>query len=141
MAVMRNAKSRSIVGVGAVAAAALTGGLFTAPAAYSAESPKGTIAYADAPNAVEGSYIVTLKSGTKATTAQGKCVAKKYGADVEHTFREAVNGYTVEATEAEAAELAADPSVALVEQNRTFTIQATQTNPPSWATLSPSTAS
>ncbi len=79
------------------------------PAAYSAESPKGTIAYADAPNAVEGSYIVTLKSGTKATTAQGKGVAKKHGADVEHIFREAVNGYTVEATEAEAAELAADP--------------------------------
>ena len=132
MAVMRNARRRSIVGVGAVAAAALTGGLFTAPAAHSAESPKGTIAYADAPNAVEGSYIVTLKSGTKATTAQGKGVAKKHGADVEHIFREAVNGYTVEATEAEAAELAADPSVALVEQNRTFTIQATQTNPPSW---------
>ncbi|MFI8202399.1 S8 family serine peptidase [Streptomyces sp. NPDC085937] len=132
MAVKRNTKRRSIVGVGAVAAAALTGGLFTAPAAHSAESPKGAIAYADAPNAVEGSYIVTLKSGTKATSAQGKGLAKKYGADVEHTFREAVNGYTVEATEAEAAELAADPSVALVEQNRAFTIQATQTNPPSW---------
>ncbi len=135
MAVKRNTRRRSIVGVGAVAAAALTGGLFTAPAAHSAESPKGAIAYADAPNAVEGSYIVTLKSGTKATSAQGKGLAKKYGADVEHTFREAVNGYdryTVEATEAEAAELAADPSVALVEQNRAFTIQATQTNPPSW---------
>ncbi|CAM5589240.1 Subtilisin family serine protease OS=Streptomyces albaduncus OX=68172 GN=FHS32_006764 PE=3 SV=1 [Streptomyces griseoloalbus] len=132
MAVMRNAKHRSVVGVGAVAAAALTGGLFTAPAAHSAETPKGTIAYADAPNAVEGSYIVTLKPGTKAASTKGKGVARKYGADVERTFREAVNGYTVEATEAEAAELAADPSVALVEQNRAFTIQATQTNPPSW---------
>src|SRR5690242_1527932 len=100
MAVMRNAKHRSVVGVGAVAAAALTGGLFTAPAAHSAETPKGTIAYADAPNAVEGSYIVTLKPGTKAASTKGKGVAKKYGADVERTFREAVNGYTVEATEA-----------------------------------------
>ncbi|CAM5662522.1 Subtilisin family serine protease OS=Streptomyces albaduncus OX=68172 GN=FHS32_006764 PE=3 SV=1 [Streptomyces griseoloalbus] len=85
-----------------------------------------------APNAVEGSYIVTLKPGTQAASTKGKGVARKYGADVERTFREAVNGYTVEATEAEAAELAADPSVALVEQNRAFTIQATQTNPPSW---------
>ncbi|MFE0960536.1 S8 family peptidase [Streptomyces fungicidicus] len=131
MAVTRNAKRRTLVGICSVAAAALTGGLFTALPASAAE-PVGTIAYADAPNAVADSYIVTLKPATKAGSAKGKGVAKKYGAEVGHTFREAVNGYTVEATEAEAARLAADPSVALVEQNRTFTTQATQTNPPSW---------
>ncbi|MEV0688567.1 S8 family peptidase [Streptomyces sp. NPDC050388] len=131
MTVMRNTKRRTLVGICAVAAAALTGGLFTALPANAAE-PVGTIAYADAPNAVEDSYIVTLKPATEAGSAKGKGVAKKYGAEVEHTFREAVNGYTVEATEAEAAKLAADPAVALVEQNRTVTTQATQTNPPSW---------
>ncbi|MGW5974554.1 S8 family peptidase [Streptomyces sp. NPDC055186] len=131
MAVMRNPKRRTLVGICSVAAAALTGGLFTALPASAAE-PVGTIAYADAPNTVEDSYIVTLKPTTEAGSAKGKGVAKKYGAEVEHTFREAVNGYTVEATEAEAAKLAADPSVALVEQNRTVTTQATQTNPPSW---------
>ncbi|CAL9561257.1 S8 family peptidase [Streptomyces sp. enrichment culture] len=132
MAVKRNAKRRSIVGVGSVAAAALTGGLLSALPAHAAEPAVGAIAHADAPNAVQDSYIVTLKSGTDAASTQGKGVARKHGAEVEHTFREALNGYTVEASEAEAARLAADPSVALVEQNRTFTTQATQTNPPSW---------
>ncbi|MGW0931775.1 S8 family peptidase [Streptomyces sp. NPDC002644] len=128
MAVMRSSRSRTLAGVSALAAAALTGGLFTALPASAAEAT-GTIAYANAENAVKGSYIVTLKSDTKANTAKGKGVAEKHGAEVEKTFRKAVNGYTIEATEAEAAKLAADPAVALVEQNRTFTTQATQTNP------------
>ncbi|MEU9576691.1 S8 family peptidase [Streptomyces chilikensis] len=128
MAVMRSSRSRMLAGVSALAAAALTGGLFTALPASAAEAT-GAIAYANAENAVKGSYIVTLKADTKAGSAKGKDVAEKHGAEVEKTFRKAVNGYTVEATEAEAAKLAADPAVALVEQNRTFTTQATQTNP------------
>src|SRR5690606_40069873 len=109
-----------------------SGGLLTALPAHAAEPAVGPIAHADAPNAVEDSYIVTLKPGTEAASAQGKGIARKHGAEVDHTFRETLNGYTLEASETEAARLAADPSVALVEQNRTFTIQATQTNPPSW---------
>ncbi|MEU3554234.1 S8 family peptidase [Streptomyces fragilis] len=128
MAVMRSSRSRMLAGAGALAAAALTGSLFTALPAQAAGAT-GTIAYANAENAVKGSYIVTLKSDTKAGSAKGKDVAKKHGAQVEKTFRKAVNGYTIEATQAEAAKLAADPAVALVEQNRTFTIQTTQTNP------------
>ncbi len=79
------------------------------------------------------SYIVTLKAdAARSTTAKGRALAEKYGADVERVYSKALNGYEIEASEAEAKSLAADPAVASVVQNRTFTISATQTNPPSW---------
>ncbi|MQY16125.1 hypothetical protein SRB5_63170 [Streptomyces sp. RB5] len=131
MAEIRRHRLGLTTGASAVAAASLTFGLCAALPATAAE-PTGTVVNAGAPGAVKGSYIVTLKDGTEAASSQGKAVAGKHGAKVGKTFRKAVNGFTVEATAAEAAELAADPSVARVEQNRTVSIQATQTNPPSW---------
>ncbi|MBK3533492.1 S8 family peptidase [Streptomyces sp. MBT67] len=103
------------------------------PATAAERAPEGVILNADAPGTISGSYIVTLKdSAAKSDSAQGKALAKKYGASIERTYRSALNGYAVEATAAEAKKFAADPAVASVSQNRTFTVSATQTNPPSW---------
>ncbi|MFI1185333.1 S8 family peptidase [Streptomyces californicus] len=103
------------------------------PATAAERAPEGVILNADAPGTVSDSYIVTLKdSAAKSDSAQGRALAKKYGASIERTYRAALNGYAVEATAAEARKFAADPAVASVSQNRTFTASATQTNPPSW---------
>ncbi|WP_405588471.1 S8 family serine peptidase [Streptomyces sp. NBC_01092] len=135
MAVMRNSRRdsrRRLAALSAAATATLVAGLVSAlPAA--AAAPEGRIQYQGAANAVADSYIVTLKadharSGSKA----GRDLVQKYGADVERTYKKALNGYAIEASAAEAKRLAADPAVASVVQNRTFHIDATQTNPPSW---------
>lgn len=132
MAVMRPKRRRALASASAVAAVTLGLGLCSALPAVAASPLGGTVVNAGAPDAIKDSYIVTLKSDTKAGTAKGKDIAKKHGAKVDKTFRKAVNGYTIEATAAEAKELAADPAVAVVEQNQAVHIDATQTNPPSW---------
>lgn len=89
--------------------------------------------------AVPGSYIVVLKDsavGAKAgslkaaagvaTTSAG--LARGYGAQVRQTFGTALNGFEAGMSEAAAKRLAADPSVAYVEQNQTVSLLATQTN-------------
>ncbi|MCO4697603.1 S8 family peptidase [Streptomyces sp. RO-S4] len=133
MAVMRHPRRR-LATLGAAASVALVAGLVSAlPAGAAAPAPEGRIQYAGAANAVADSYIVTLKADeVRSTTAKGRALAAKYGADVERTYSKALNGYEIEASEAEAKRLAADPAVASVVQNRTFTITATQSNPPSW---------
>ncbi|WP_263166014.1 S8 family peptidase [Streptomyces sp. SCSIO ZS0520] len=120
--------------VAALAAAALTLGLVSAlPASASAPAGEGRIQYADAPNAVAGSYLVTLKDGAaKARSERGKAVAEAYGAKIRRTYGKVLNGYSIALSEAKAKKLAADPAVASVVQNRTFHADATQNNPPSW---------
>ncbi|NGO15285.1 S8 family peptidase [Streptomyces sp. HC44] len=133
MAVMRHARRR-LAGIGTgISATALVAGLVTALPAQAAAAPVGPVQYADAPGTIANSYIVTLDAdAAKAGSAEGKALAKEYGAKIERTYKKALNGYAVEATEAEAKRFAADPAVASVVQNRTFTIEATQPSPPSW---------
>lgn len=128
MAVMRQNRRR-LAAISAMATAALAAGLVSALPA--AAAPEGRIQYDGAANAVDGSYIVTLKT-TKAGSAAGRALPAKYGAGIERTYTKALNGYAIEATETEAKRLAADPAVASVVQNRTFGIAATQPSPPSW---------
>ncbi|MGW7298229.1 S8 family peptidase [Streptomyces sp. NPDC054829] len=133
MAVMRSTRRR-LAAISVAASATLAAGLVSAlPAGAAPTAQEGRIQYAGAANAVADSYIVTLKpEAARAGSAEGKALAKKYGADIERTYKKALNGYAVEASAAEAARLAADPAVASVVQNRTFSIAATQPNPPSW---------
>ncbi|MEV5435561.1 S8 family serine peptidase [Streptomyces sp. NPDC052682] len=133
MIVMRPTRRR-LAALGAATTAALVAGLVSAlPAGAAPAAAQGRIQYDGAANAVDGSYIVTLKADrAKAGTAQGRALAEKYGADIERTYTKALNGYAVEASEAEAERLAADPAVASVVQDRTFSIAATQPSPPSW---------
>ncbi|MFD3805789.1 S8 family peptidase [Streptomyces sp. NPDC058611] len=133
MSVMRHTR-RKITGISAIAAAALALGAAAAlPASAADRSAQGVIENAGAAGSVPGSYIVTLKdTAARSTAASGKAVAKRYGAKIDRTYSAALNGYSVEVSEAQARKLAADPAVKSVVQNRTFTVNATQPNPPSW---------
>ncbi|MEV3871303.1 S8 family serine peptidase [Streptomyces sp. NPDC049906] len=128
------ARRRRLGTLGAVAAAALALGGLTAPAATAAPEPaQGRILNAGAPGTIDNSYLVTLRPGeARAGSAAGKALAREYGAEIERTYSKALNGYAVTLSEAQAKRFAADPAVASVSQNRTFTTTATQVNPPSW---------
>src|SRR5262249_31160264 len=74
--------------------------------------------------------------GGRAGTAQfgvgavATTLADRYGATVRHTYGDALNGFSAQLSEKDAKRLAADPSVAYVEQDGVVSIDATQTNPP-----------
>ncbi|MFF3212011.1 S8 family serine peptidase [Streptomyces sp. NPDC002886] len=125
---------RRIAGIGATATLALAlGATLALPASAAPSAPQGVIENAGAEGTVSGSYIVTLHdSAARSTAASGKAVAKRYGARIDRTYSAALNGYSVEVSEAQARKLAADPAVKSVVQNRVFTVDTTQPNPPSW---------
>ncbi|MCF1597390.1 S8 family peptidase [Streptomyces muensis] len=95
-------------------------------------APEGQILGAGEPGSVSGSYLVTLKGGTKAPSAAGKSLADKYGAKISHTYGTVLNGYAVRANERQAKRLAADSQVASVVQDTRVTLEHNQKNPPSW---------
>lgn len=81
-----------------------------------------------APGAISGSYVVILDA-----SANKEQLAKKYGGELKRTYSSGVNGFSVAGlSETKAKRLAADPAVGKVVQNKKFTINATQDNPPSW---------
>ncbi|MFI6934699.1 S8 family peptidase [Streptomyces sp. NPDC050287] len=95
-------------------------------------APQGPISGAGQPGSVGGSYLVTLKGGTKAPSAAGKGLAEKYGARISHTYGTVLNGYAIRADERQARLLAADPRVASVVQDSRVSLDGVQENPPSW---------
>ncbi|MFJ2016614.1 S8 family peptidase [Streptomyces nodosus] len=114
-----------------VTTAALLGGLTALPA--QAAPAEGKVLAAGSPTAIKDSYIVTLKqnAGFASTSSQGKGLITKYGGNVKKTFGSALNGYTANLSATEARRLAADPSVASVEQNQTVHLtDTTQSNAP-----------
>jgi subtilisin family serine protease len=126
----RNRRGRLGAGVGLAAAAAV---VVAAPA----QAAEGTIRLADSEAAVADSFIVVLEDGGSAVRADAvrataQDLAAEYGAQVRHTYTTALRGFSITATEAEAARLAADDSVAYVQRNQRFTVSDTQANPPSW---------
>jgi subtilisin family serine protease len=131
MSVMRTSRRRVATAAGAAVVAALTLGTLSGhPAAAAGAAQEGVIQYADAPNAVQGSYIVTLdESAADSDATSGKAVAARYGAKIKKTYTAALNGYSVTLSEAQAKKLAADPAVESVVQDRVFTISGTQPNP------------
>lgn len=94
-------------------------------AASPAQAETGEILAADSPDAVPGSYIVAFEAGVDTE------VVDDFGGDVEGVF-DSVDTVLASMSESEAARLAADPSVAYVEQNQIVDIEATQDDPPSW---------
>ncbi|WP_405572450.1 S8 family peptidase [Streptomyces sp. NBC_01167] len=133
MSVMRHSRRR-LAAVSATAVAALAFGTVSAlPAGAAEPEPSGVIQNAGAPGAVKDSYIVTLReSAADAGSTAGKALAAEYGAKIRTTYSAALNGYSVQLSEAQARKFAADPAVVSVVQNRVFTATATQPNPPSW---------
>ncbi|MEU2180489.1 S8 family peptidase [Streptomyces thermolilacinus] len=130
MHVMRTSRRRAAAASAITVAALALGTLAAYPAAAAGTAAEGVIQYADDPNAVEGSYIVTLdESAADSDAKSGKAVAAKYGAKIKKTYTAALNGYAVQLSEAQAKKLAADPAVESVVQDRVFTISGTQPNP------------
>ncbi|MFE7190422.1 S8 family serine peptidase [Kitasatospora sp. NPDC057541] len=107
------------------------GGVFPAAAAV----PEGVVQGEGSPSAVPGSYLVVLKP----TAAKGSSVAdgaaalaRAYGGTVHRSYDAALRGFSAGLTGKQARRLAADPSVALVSQNRRVRADGVQTAPGSW---------
>jgi subtilisin family serine protease/subtilisin-like proprotein convertase family protein len=81
--------------------------------------------------AVPGSYLVVLKS-PDAVQVTSKSLTKRFGGRVGRTFEHATRGFELSGAAAVAKRMAADPTVAYVEQNHRFRITDTQTPTPSW---------
>ncbi|WP_406362199.1 S8 family peptidase [Streptomyces sp. NBC_01579] len=115
----------------AITAAAAVAGVTLLGTSYAGAAPApamGTVYGADAATAVSGSYIVMLDQ--KADKAK---LAEEYGGKLKRTYSSAINGFSASGlSQTEAKQLAADPAVSKVVQNKKFHIDATQDNPPSW---------
>ncbi|KOT90045.1 serine protease [Streptomyces sp. NRRL F-5755] len=130
----RSSKKRLVTAISAVVAA---GGIATVTAVTAGASPaEGKVYGAEAKGAVSGSYIVMLKNsvrGAAVQAEQNKDLAGKYGGEVKRSYSAALNGFSATGLSAEEArQLAADPAVDKVVQNKKFHVNATQDNPPSW---------
>jgi len=118
------------IGFGAaVLAAAAAGG--TPAAAAPAE---GAILQAGGPTAIADSYVAVFKDTVSRDGVDGAArgLAGRFGGTVGHTYRHALRGFEVRMSEASARRLAADPTVAFVQQNHTLQLVDTQTPVPSW---------
>ncbi|WP_328338802.1 S8 family peptidase [Micromonospora sp. NBC_00421] len=126
----------------AVAVAAAAAAFSVAAGAPALAAPTGQIRYDSAPGAISGSYLVVLKgdavgaaNSRAAHTAvpdRAASLTKRYGGNVADVYSAALTGFSAKMSASQARRLAADPAVAYVEQDRVLTVQATQTNPPSW---------
>ncbi|MFG3285339.1 S8 family peptidase [Streptomyces sp. NPDC048111] len=111
----------------------LATGLSSLTAPQASAAPAGQHRAAGAAEGVPGTYLVTLKdAAARADSAEGLAPARAHGATVRRTYHQAVNGYSVQATPAQARALAADPAVASVSPNRSFRVTGTQPRPASW---------
>ncbi|GAB2474770.1 hypothetical protein GCM10027063_14570 [Promicromonospora xylanilytica] len=84
---------------------------------------------------IEDSYIVVLEDSDVAKTevkGTASTLVQKYGGEVRHSYTNAVRGFSASMSPGQAKRLAADPSVAYVEQNRVVTASDTQSPVPSW---------
>ncbi|MBB5121349.1 serine protease [Streptomyces eurocidicus] len=132
----RAGKRRLVLAISAAAAVTAGATLLTLPAG--AAPAEGTVYGTDAKGAIDGSYIVLLKDGASAKGAHAaaqdkKDLAARYGGKLNRSYDSAVHGFSASGLDStEAKRLAADPAVAKVVQNHTFSINATQEAPPSW---------
>ena len=68
---------------------------------------------------IAGQYIVVLNDhGARDVPGHAKRLAKAHGGAVKHVYGKAIKGFALDLPDAAAAALAADPSVAYVEQNQ-----------------------
>jgi len=107
---------------------------FASPSTRSQE-PKGKVR--KTANKIESSYIVVLNDavvGEKGAYSISSYVAddlaSRFRGKVKHVYKNAINGFSVEMSEADAEALSLDFRVAFVEEDGVVTADATQTNPP-----------
>ncbi|OEU86179.1 serine protease [Streptomyces abyssalis] len=130
----KSARRRRITlatGVAAAVVGAAT--LLTLPAG--AAPAEGHVYGTKAKGTVDGSYIVMLKDakGANSVKSAGNDLVDQYGGKVKNTYDSAINGFSAKGLSAEEArQLAGNSQVEKVVQNKKFTINETQANPPSW---------
>ncbi len=123
--------TRRLAGLGMAATAALA----LAVTVASPASAEGQILGADRVDAVKDSYIVTLKEAASPRAQSAKTagsLTSKYGGQVRAAFKHAINGFSVTMTADQARKLAADPTVAYVQQDAVVKLADTQSPVPSW---------
>ncbi|MBE1492011.1 S8 family peptidase [Plantactinospora soyae] len=110
-----------------------------APASAASATPtapaKETIRHLGGSTAVADSYLVVFKDTsveTASVSARADTLAARVGARVARTYRHALRGFELAGDTGAARRIAADPSVAYVEQNHRVRISGTQTPTPSW---------
>jgi subtilisin family serine protease len=111
-------------------AAAVVGALAAASPAGAAPAT-GQVRVAAGAAAIPNSYIVGLKDGTASRSAVGAAagsLAGRYGGSVKYTYASAMHGFAASMPAAAAAKLAADPTVAWVEQDSAVRLITTQAN-------------
>ncbi|MDQ1659622.1 MAG: hypothetical protein QOD41_4705 [Cryptosporangiaceae bacterium] len=135
----RSVHTRQLAVVTAAAATALlaTALLAAAPAMAAPAAAQGVIVNAGGSGAIPDSYIVVLKNSASlrsaaSVTATADGLAGRHGAKVTRTYHSALTGFATTVNEAGAKALAADPSVAMVEQDHAVHLDGTQASPPSW---------
>jgi subtilisin family serine protease len=95
-----------------------------------AESAGDVVTVAGA-KAVPDSYVVVLKNGLDADGASA-AVVDAHGGEVRDVWSHALRGFAVTATPGQAAKIAGDPRVALVQQDVEVSASGTQSPTPSW---------
>jgi subtilisin family serine protease len=110
---------------------AATAALALAVTAASPASAEGQVLGADRADAVKDSYIVALNQNVLSVQSAGS-LAQKYGGQVKATWSHALNGFHATMSAAQARKLAADPSVAYVQQDAVVKMLDVQTPVPSW---------
>ncbi len=116
-------------------AAALVAGMAAIGTAATAAPEEGTVLYAGETNAIADSYIVVFNNTTVTSSnvaGSAQTLAAQFGGTVARTYSHALRGFEAHMSAAAARKLAASPQVAYVAQNRTVTIQGTQSPTPSW---------
>jgi subtilisin family serine protease len=140
MGEFRARRTRRFAGSGLAAAAALAvAGITALPAQAQSQITQsqitqgqitqGHILGAGTARDVAGSYIVVYKDGSNASST---ALAARHGATITKTYSAALHGFAATMSEAAARRLAADPSVAYVQQDHWLTVAGTQSPTPSW---------
>lgn len=119
--------NRKLIAFGSAGALAVG----TLALAASPAQAEGNILGTDNPDAISGSYLVTLNDEMSAQSVES--LAESFNGEITSQWS-LINGFAVEMSEADAKQLAADSSVDYIEQNGVFTIadEGVQENPPSW---------
>jgi subtilisin family serine protease/membrane-associated phospholipid phosphatase len=121
---MRRVRALSGLGVVLVASLAL------ATAVPLRANAEGTVLGTNNPDAISGSYLVTFRDEVAVERAQD--MAAGYRATVTHRYSHALHGFAARMSEEDARRMAADPSVAVVEQDAAVAPAGIQTPVRSW---------
>jgi subtilisin family serine protease len=126
----RRTLTRVVAAMAAGGVAALATGV-VGPAAATAAPAEGEIAGAHVAGAIKDRYIVVLKDTAEARKpGTARHLAARFGGTVKEEYGTAVHGFTANLTEKAAKRLAANPSVAVVEQDRAVRLADTQAAAP-----------